>query len=160
MRALALLTFACLAAVSLAQKPAAQKAVEKQIAKYCQAMQRKDIKGVQAVVMPDFIAYGTNGKSAKGKDVFRQMGDLFYQVKKISLSCTITSFKMDKGNARIVSKNVMDVELPGPDGKIGKLHNESTSDELWVPAGGTYKVQTSKQLTNTATFNGKPVTGG
>lgn len=161
MKRAALLVFALLTCLSLAQKKSsAQVAVEKQIAVYIKAMQNKDLKGVQSVMMPDFKAINQTGMTAQGKDVFAQLANFFKQAQSISISCSIQSFKLEKGNAHILSHNVMSIKLLDERGSVATLKSDSKSDEIWIPVKGTYKIQSSRQTENKVTLNGRPIKNG
>jgi ketosteroid isomerase-like protein len=156
-----LISLLALSTLGFAQKkPDAQAPIEKQIARYVQGMQKKDIKIVASVMTPDFKAVTKTGMAAQGTDVLDGLKKLFGQVKKISLTCKIQSLKMEKRNAHLVTHNIMDIEVPDDKGNIGTLRTDSTNDEIWVPANGSYKIIYSKQLTNKVTLNGRPIQNG
>jgi hypothetical protein len=161
MKPLALLLVCLLGVISSAQvKPAQQKALEKQIAAYCKAMEAKDRRAIETFLAKDFTSTSRLGQVADRKAVLEGLSGLFKQVKSLKIRCRVQKFKMEKGNARITCLNELDIQMPGRDGKIGRLTNVTTSDEVWVPVNGVFRVKSSRQLTNIATFDGKVVTGG
>jgi hypothetical protein len=161
MKPLAIVALCVLAALSNAQvKSASQIALEKRIATYCRAMENKDRKTIETILAKDFTATSRVGQVADRKAVLDGLSGLFKQVKSLKIACKIQKFKLEKGNARITCLNELDVQMPGPGGKMGRLTNVTTSDEVWVLVKGVYQVKSSKQLTNVATFDGKIVTGG
>jgi ketosteroid isomerase-like protein len=159
MRRFALLFIAIAAVATAQQKPAQQVAIEKQIDRYVKAMNAKNMAGVKSVMTSDFTASDSKGRSMSAKDAISQLEMIFKQATKVVSSTKIKSFKMEKGNARLVSNNTLDIDL-NAGGKTAKLHNESTSDEIWVQSGGAWKIKSSKQLSGKATLNGKPFPGG
>jgi hypothetical protein len=161
MKPFAVIALCVLAALSLGQiKSAAQIALEKRIATYCKAMESKDRKTIETILAKDFTDTSRNGQVANRKAVLDGLSGFFKQVKSIKITCKIQKFKMEKGSARITSLNELDIQMPGPGGKMGKLSNVTTSDEVWVLVNGAFQIKSSKQLTNVATFDGKIVTGG
>jgi Cdc6-like AAA superfamily ATPase len=161
MKAFALLVLSVVTVSALAQqKPAPRVLLERQIAAYCKAMEAKDRKAIEGILANDFKTTNMVGQVAQRKQVLDGLSGLFKQVKSIKIACKIQKFKMEKGNARIVVLNELDIMMTDQSGKPGKLTNVSTSDEVWVPVNGVFKAKSSKQLTNIATFNGKVVHGG
>lgn len=140
-------------------KSSQQQALEKQIAKYCQAMGKKDIRGVQAVMRPDYVSISKSRQTQDLKTSLAAISDLFAQAKRVAITCTIKSFKMEKGNAHIQSHNVLEYDLPAAGGKIAKVRDVSTSDEIWSPTNGTFKIKIAKEVAHSLTVNGKPAGG-
>jgi hypothetical protein len=148
------------AALSFAQKkPAAQTAIDKQIAKYVQAFMKRDLNGTLAIFTPDYKSVGINGQTADRTKFSQTMASLFKAAKSLKLVSAAVSFKVDKGVIHVVRRSSLDAEFPGQSGKLSKFHSDSKTDEVWVLSGGTYKVKSAKQISATRTLDGKKMSG-
>ncbi len=161
MKSLSLAMFAALVMASPAQQSSSpRQLVEKQMARFVVAMEKRDIDGIKALMTPDFKATGLDGKSVDLNGFIQQAKMLFKATKYIKVADSIQTFKLEGGNAHVVSKNSLYFTVEGQNGKPVKYHNESTTDEIWVPANGTFKIKTDKALTEKRTVDGKPVPNG
>jgi hypothetical protein len=138
-------------------KLSARKGVEQALARHNQALIDKDIKGIQAGMAPGFAITDDKGKVWHATQVIAELTRLFKVATKIGATSKIQSFRMENGNAHIVSRGILDFDLPAQAGKASRTHSDTTSEEVWVPIGGIFKIKSAKSLTHKVTLNGKPV---
>lgn len=155
-----LFAFAAFTSVAVAQqKTEAQKAIEKQVATYAKGMEGKDLRSVIGIFAPTFSAVDHKGVTHNRDRVVIQLKSLFASAKKIHVATTITSFKLEKGQARLTAHDVLDVDVPDGRGKLMKYRADSVSDEIWVPLNATWKIKSSRTVNEKQTLDGKPVGG-
>ncbi|HWA82028.1 MAG TPA: hypothetical protein VG820_01240 [Fimbriimonadaceae bacterium] len=158
MKRILVVTVLAVAALSFGQqKSGAQRIIEKQIASYSKAMESKDVRGVMAVLAPTYSATDVKGVAHNREHVVIQLKSLFATAKTIRVSTKIRSFKLEKGVAHITAANVLEVDIPAGKTKISKYRSDSISEETWVPANGTWKVQSTKTVTEKQVVDGKPI---
>lgn len=146
-----------LASTALAQGP--RLAVERQIAKYVAAMQRKDAAGVAAIMTPDFVAIDRLGQTTPQAEVLARLRTLFARAKTIGSSCVIRSFKASGSEVRLTAANVLALEVPATPKKVSRIRVESVTEEVWTPAKGVYRIRSSKTVSERTTLDGKVIGG-
>ncbi|HVT14311.1 MAG TPA: nuclear transport factor 2 family protein [Fimbriimonadaceae bacterium] len=158
MKRILVLAVVSVAALSLAQqKTGAQRIIEKQMAGYVKAMETKDVRGVMAILAPTFSATDAKGVVHNRERVVIQLKSLFATAKTIHVVTKIKSFKLEKGVAHLTTTNVLEVDIPAGKTKMTKYRSDSVNDEAWVPTNGTWKIQSSKTVTEKQLVDGKPI---
>lgn len=149
-----------LTSLSVASGPSsARTIIEQKENGFIKAMKNKDISWFQNNSTSDFKENDSHRSYDKAQSL-AQMKQLFAVLKSTkSITSKILSFQMQGKNAVVKSQTHMVVIIGGPQGKTMTLDDLTVGKEVWVPAGGSYKIKSLQQLSDKTLLNGKPFKG-
>ena len=87
-----------------------------------------------------------------------QMRKLFTMTTSVeTVTADIVRYKPVGDSFVVTTRTMFKGMVKGPNGKVGKLVDDSTDDLTWVRAGSGWKIAVDKTVTEHATLDGKPI---